>query len=64
MDEIHIFRLKFTPQITLDDRATRRSLLEACIGDIKANISTFETILGDPIFSGFNIYSIRPPSQK
>lgn len=24
MEEIHIFRIKFTPQIQLDDRATRK----------------------------------------
>ncbi len=39
MEEIHIFRIKITPQIALDDRATRKALLEATLSDIKKYIS-------------------------
>jgi len=57
MEEIHIFRIKITPQIALDDRATRKALLEATLSDIKKYIS-------DPVISGFNIYSTKAPVEK
>ena len=44
IDEIHIFRLKFTPQIALDDRVTRNKVLEQALADIRNNIRTFSVM--------------------
>lgn len=43
MEQIHIFRIKFTPQIQLDDRATRKALLDSTMTDIKKYISNVIT---------------------
>lgn len=38
IDEIHIFSLRFSPQITHDDRTTRNKVLEEAIKDIRLQI--------------------------
>ena len=38
--EIHIFKIKFTPQIMNDDRTTRNRVLEKAMPDIKVSIRT------------------------
>lgn len=64
IEEIHIFRLKFTPQIPFDDRTTRNRVLENAIKDIREFIRNFDFYLGDPVISGMNIYSVSPPVDK
>lgn len=41
IDEIHIFRLKFIPQIAFDDRVTRNKVLELALGEIRNNIRKY-----------------------
>lgn len=41
IDEIHIFRIKFMPEIAFDDRVTRNKVLQQAIEDIKMSISNF-----------------------
>ena len=62
MEEIHIFKIKFTPNIMLDDRTTRNRVLEKAMPTIKTYIRKFFFLsLGDPVISGLNIYSLQSP---
>lgn len=62
MEEIHIFKIQFTPHIMYDDRSTRNKVLEKALPMMKTYIrNILSHIVGDPVISGMNIYSLQPP---
>lgn len=57
IEEIYIYKVVFKPAIPHDNSKLRMSLLESLLGQIKDFIPS-------PVFSGQNIYSLKPPAQK